>query len=66
MAKSKLSNAGAAKVLGCHDDEVRAVDEADEGTVATTFDGQRYLLPGDGTFVWLRAGQAAPSILGGE
>jgi len=52
--KSNLpSNADAAKVLRCYESEVADVTAADEGTVVTTTDGQRYLLTSDDV-VWLR------------
>jgi len=52
--KSNLpSNADAAKVLRCYESEVADVTAADEGTVVTTTDGQRYLLTPD-NIVWLR------------
>lgn len=56
----KFSNADAAKVLRCYESEVASVDT--EG-VATTTDGQRYLIDGD-EYVWLRTGSDVPQILG--
>lgn len=64
--KVKRSNAAAAKVLGCYESEIVSVDAADEGLVATTTDGQRYLLTADGGWEWLRVAQAVPQILKGE
>ncbi|HEY2086470.1 MAG TPA: hypothetical protein VGH54_10665 [Mycobacterium sp.] len=54
--------AEAAKVLGCYESEVTSVEDTEAGTVATTFDGQRYLIS-DGDFVWLKAPSTAPQIL---
>ncbi|HEY2086424.1 MAG TPA: hypothetical protein VGH54_10430 [Mycobacterium sp.] len=61
-AKSKVSVEDAAKVLSVYVSEVTSVDETDEGTVATTFDGQRYLIDGD-DFLWLKADSTVPQIL---
>lgn len=48
----KLSVAEAAAILRIYESEVASVDKTDQGIVATTTDGQHYLLLEDG-FVWL-------------
>ena len=63
--KATISPADAAVVLGCYESDVASVDEAEEGTVATTTDGQRYVLNGTAReeFTWLKAGPTVPQIL---
>lgn len=59
-AGAKFTNAEAAAVLRCYESEVASVDA--DG-VATTTDGQRYLIEGD-DYVWLRADNGVASLLG--
>lgn len=56
----EVSAADAAKVLGIYESEVASVGKADEGLVATTTDGQRYLLTDGGGWEWLRQPKTAP------
>jgi hypothetical protein len=65
---SKTSVAEAAAILGVYESEVVSVDKADEGLVAVTHDGQRYLLTGaaKGDYEWLRVASSVPQILRGE
>jgi hypothetical protein len=62
----KVILADAASILHCYESEVLDVSSADEGTVATTKDGQRYLLTADGGYVWLQVPKIVPQLLAGE
>lgn len=64
--KSKVSAAEAAAILHCYESDVVDVSAADEGTVATTSDEQRYLLTDDGGYVWLQVPKIVPQLLAGE
>lgn len=57
--QAKKSTTDAAKVLGIPESEVAKVGKADEGVVATTTDGQRYLLTAGGGWEWLRTDGSA-------
>jgi hypothetical protein len=59
--KAKVSIAEAAAILHCYESEVASVDQAAEGLVATTTDGQRYVVNGDG-YTWLKPPLNAPQI----
>jgi hypothetical protein len=59
--KAKISIAEAAAILHCYESEVASVDQAAEGLVATTTDGQRYVLDGD-AYTWLKPPLNAPQI----
>lgn len=58
----------AAKVLGVYESDVVSVERSDDGHVAVTKDGQRYLLTGhaNGDFTWLRAGAVVEVATDGE
>lgn len=52
LTTGKVSVEDAARILRCYPEEVDSVDKTDRGWVATTTDGQHYLLGSDGS-TWL-------------